>query len=284
MLVIARPAQLRELVRQWHRRGERVAFVPTMGNLHAGHADLVSRAGALAERVIVSVFVNPLQFGPNEDFAAYPRTPEDDQRLLESLRVDVLFRPEVEDIYPRGRETTARVHVPLLEDILCGAFRPGHFMGVATVVTKLLNLVQPDAALFGEKDFQQLMVIRRAAEDLCMPIEIVGVPTIRESDGLAMSSRNRYLSDSERNVAPVIFAELERARRSIEAGDTDFAALEAAGFRALQQAGFRPDYFSIRDALTLQEPGAASDKLVVLTAARIGRARLIDNVQATRKR
>jgi pantoate--beta-alanine ligase len=284
MLVIVRPAQLRELVREWHRRGERVAFVPTMGNLHAGHADLVSRAGALAEHVIVSVFVNPLQFGPNEDFAAYPRTPEDDQRLLESLRVDVLFRPEVEEIYPRGQETTARVHVPLLEDILCGAFRPGHFMGVATVVTKLLNLVQPDVALFGEKDFQQLMIIRRAAEDLCMPIEIVGVPTIREPDGLAMSSRNRYLSAAERKVAPVIFAELERTRRSIEAGKADLAALESAGFQALQQAGFRPDYFSIRDALTLQEPGPASERLVVLTAARIGRARLIDNVQVTRKR
>jgi pantoate--beta-alanine ligase len=283
MRVIARPAQLRELVEQWHRLGERVAFVPTMGNLHAGHADLVSRATALAEHVIVSVFVNPLQFGPNEDFAAYPRTPDEDRRLLESLRVDVLFRPEVEDIYPRGQETTARVHVPGLEDILCGVFRPGHFMGVATVVTKLLNLVQPDVALFGEKDFQQLMIIRRAANDLCMPVEIVGVPTIREPDGLAMSSRNRYLSASDREVAPKIHAELERTRRAIEAGASDFAALEAAGFKALQQVGFRPDYFSIRDALTLQEPSATSDELVVLTAARIGRARLIDNVRAMRK-
>ena len=283
MLVIARPAQLRDLVQQWHRLGERVAFVPTMGNLHAGHADLVSRATKLAQHVIVSVFVNPLQFGPNEDFAAYPRTPDEDHRLLESLRVDVLFRPEVTDIYPRGQETTARVHVPLLEDILCGAFRPGHFMGVATVVTKLLNMVQPDVALFGEKDFQQLLIIRRAASDLAMPVEIVGVPTIREPDGLAMSSRNRYLSEAERRIAPIIHAQLERARGAIEAGSTDYPVLEAAGIKALQQAGFRPDYFSIRDALSLQEPGARSNDLVILTAARIGRARLIDNVRATRR-
>jgi pantoate--beta-alanine ligase len=200
---------------QWRRKGERIAFVPTMGNLHAGHGTLVSRAAQLADHVIVSVFVNPLQFGPNEDFAAYPRTPEEDRQLLQALNVEVLFVPEVDDIYPRGQETTARVHVPGLEDILCGAFRPGHFMGVATVVTKLLNLVQPDVALFGEKDFQQLMVIRRAAIDLCMPVEIVGVQTAREADGLAMSSRNRYLLPEQRAVAPHIFAALERARQAI---------------------------------------------------------------------
>src|SRR5690606_9266398 len=159
-----------------------------------GHGSLVEEARRCATRVVVSVFVNPLQFGPNEDFDSYPRTPEDDRRLLESLQVDVLFVPEVEDMYPHGQATTARVQVPELDSILCGAFRPGHFTGVATIVTKLLNLVQPDIALFGEKDFQQLMIICRAANDLCMPIEIVGVDTMRESDGLAMSSRNRYLS------------------------------------------------------------------------------------------
>jgi pantoate--beta-alanine ligase len=282
MKSVARPGELRALVAAWRRNGERIAFVPTMGNLHPGHGSLVGRASELADRVIVSIFVNPLQFGPNEDFAAYPRTPEDDRRVLESLHIDLLFAPEVADIYPRGQESSARVHVPMLEDILCGAFRPGHFMGVATVVTKLLNLVQPDVAVFGEKDYQQLLIIRRATIDLCMPVEIVGAPTTREPDGLAMSSRNRYLSAEERAVAPAIHAELERARAAIEAGDKDFAALGRRGAEALRQAGFRPDYFEIRDAATLEEPSAESRELVVLTAARIGRARLIDNVRATR--
>lgn len=279
--VVVHPRELRERVSQWRRKGERIAFVPTMGNLHAGHGSLVSRASELADHVIVSIFVNPLQFGPNEDFAAYPRTPDDDKQLLRSLHVELLFAPEVSDIYPQGQESTARVHVPGLEDILCGAFRPGHFMGVATVVTKLLNLVQPDVALFGEKDFQQLMIIRRAATDLCMPVEIIGVPTTREPDGLAMSSRNRYLLAEQRAVAPNIFGALERARVAIESGSKDFAGLEKTGADALSQAGFRPDYFAIRDAHTLQSPDDASKDLVILTAARIGRARLIDNVRAT---
>lgn len=284
MQVIARPDELRTRVIEWRRAGERIAFVPTMGNLHAGHGSLVSCARSLADRLIVSVFVNPLQFGPNEDYAAYPRTPDEDRALLESLRVDVLFVPEVADIYPRGQEATARVHVPDLENILCGAFRPGHFMGVATVVAKLLNLVQPDVALFGEKDFQQLMIIRRATMDLCMPIEIVGVSTTREADGLAMSSRNRYLSAEQRAVAPAIFAELERARIAVEGGEVDFPSIETRGMAGLQQAGFRPDYFSIRDAGTLEMPHDKSAELVVLTAARIGRARLIDNVRAKPRR
>jgi pantoate--beta-alanine ligase len=283
MQSVARPSELRALVAAWRRNGERIAFVPTMGNLHAGHGSLVGRASELADRVIVSIFVNPLQFGPNEDFAAYPRTPDEDRRVLESLQVDLLFAPEVADIYPRGQESTARVHVPMIEDILCGAFRPGHFMGVATVVTKLLNIVQPDVAVFGEKDYQQLLIIRRATLDLCMPIEIVGVPTTREPDGLAMSSRNRYLSAQERAAAPAIYAELERARAAIESGANDFAALARRAAEALQKAGFRPDYFEIRDAATLDEPSAESRELVVLTAARMGRARLIDNVRARRK-
>jgi pantoate--beta-alanine ligase len=284
MQTVARLNELRALVSAWRRAGERIAFVPTMGNLHAGHGSLVGRASELADRVIVSIFVNPLQFGPNEDFAAYPRTPDEDRRVLESLHVDLLFAPEVDDIYPRGQESTARVHVPVIEDILCGAFRPGHFMGVATVVTKLLNIVQPDVAVFGEKDYQQLLIIRRATLDLCMPVEIVGVRTAREPDGLAMSSRNRYLSAEQRAAAPAIFAELERARAAIESAATDLAAIARRGSEALQQAGFRPDYFEIRDAATLEEPNAQSRELVVLTAARIGRARLIDNVRANRQR
>lgn len=281
MQTIIHTSDLRRRVQAWRAAGERIAFVPTMGNLHAGHGSLVQAARERAERVVVSVFVNPLQFGPNEDYAAYPRTPEEDRKLLETLRVDALFLPEVEEIYPRGQQTTARVHVPELEDILCGAFRPGHFMGVATVVTKLLNLVQPDVALFGEKDFQQLLIIRRAAEDLCMPVEIVGLPTTREPDGLAMSSRNRYLTPEQRALAPHIFATLERARIAIESGRTDFDALGQEGMEALRAVGFRPDYFEVRDAETLAIPGPDSKSLVVLTAARIGRARLIDNVRAS---
>jgi pantoate--beta-alanine ligase len=280
MDIIVRSADLRRLVTQWRTGGERVAFVPTMGNLHQGHGDLVRRAAQFADRAVVSVFVNPMQFGPNEDFAAYPRTPDEDRALLESLGADVLFTPEVEEMYPLGQATSTRVQVPDLDGILCGAFRPGHFVGVATIVTKLLNLVQPDVALFGEKDYQQLMIIRRAATDLCMPMEIVGVPTTREADGLAMSSRNRYLSADERRLAPHIFAALETARRAIESGDKDFAGLERAGFETLKRSGFRPDYFSIRDAASLGEPTTTAD-VVILTAARIGRARLIDNVRAT---
>lgn len=280
MQIIARPRDLRDRVNAWRRAGERIAFVPTMGNLHAGHGSLVEEARRRAQRVVVSVFVNPLQFGPNEDYASYPRTPGEDQRLLESLNVDLLFMPEVPDMYPHGQATTARVQVPELDSILCGAFRPGHFTGVATIVAKLLNLVQPDIAIFGEKDFQQLMIIRRATDDLCLPIEIVGVQTTRERDGLAMSSRNRYLSAEDRAVAPRIFSELDRTRQQIESGSRNFEALERAGFEALKEAGFKVDYFSIRDAANLAAPSPQSREVVILTAARIGRARLIDNVRA----
>lgn len=277
---VASSEPLRRRVAQWREQGQRIAFVPTMGNLHAGHGNLARQARALADRVVVSIFVNPLQFGPNEDFAAYPRTPAADRALLETIAVDLLFMPETVDMYPRGQSATARVSVPDLDSILCGAFRPGHFTGVATIVIKLLNLVQPDVALFGEKDFQQLMIVRRAVTDLCMPVQIVGVPTMREPDGLAMSSRNRYLTPAERAIAPRIHAELDRARAAIESGHDDFATLERDGFTALQQAGFRPDYFSIRDAATLSPP-APRTAVVILTAARTGRARLIDNLRAT---
>lgn len=282
METLVRSSELRHRVAQWRKAGKRVAFVPTMGNLHAGHGNLVKQASQLADRVIASIFVNPLQFGPNEDFAAYPRTPDEDRKLLESLHADLLFMPTVEEMYPRG-QATALVQVPDLDSILCGAFRPGHFTGVATIVTKLLNLVQPDVALFGEKDYQQLMIIRRAATDLCMPMEIIGVATMREPDGLAMSSRNRYLSEQDRVLAPRIYAELEHARKAVESGERDFGALERAGFAALQSSGFRPDYFSILDAATLGAPITSAD-VVILTAARIGRARLIDNVRASLSR
>jgi len=276
---VVHPDELRRYVNEWRREGQRVAFVPTMGNLHAGHGNLATQARKHADRVVASIFVNPLQFGPNEDFAAYPRTPDEDRALLESLQVDLLFVPEVADMYPRGQGATAIVQVPDLDSILCGAFRPGHFTGVATIVTKLLNLVQPDVAFFGEKDFQQLMIIRRAVTDLCMPIEIVGVPTMREKDGLAMSSRNRYLTKEQRALAPRIYKELDKARRAIESGERNFAAVENTGFAALKEAGFTPDYFSVHDAATLGAPTTGAE-VVILTAARTGRARLIDNVTA----
>jgi len=277
--VVVRPHELRERVSQWRRKGERIAFVPTMGNLHAGHGSLVSRASSLAEHVIVSIFVNPLQFGPNEDFSAYPRTPEDDKNLLRSLQVELLFAPEVPDIYPEGQETTARVHVPGLEDILCGAFRPGHFMGVATVVTKLLNLVQPDVALFGEKDFQQLMVIRRAATDLCMPVEIIGVPTTREADGLAMSSRNRHLNAEERSLAPSLYRALEEASRRVLSGERSAASIARAAAATMPQSdALRLEYLEIVDPATMQPVDDITAPVRVAGALWVGSTRLIDNV------
>jgi pantoate--beta-alanine ligase len=274
-------AQLRDTIRAWRLRGERLAFVPTMGNLHAGHGDLVARARKLANRVIVSIFVNPMQFGPNEDFAQYPRTPTEDTALLDRLSADALFIPDAGDIYPEGYEHSTFVDVPALSNILCGEFRPGHFRGVATVVVKLFNLVTPDLAVFGEKDFQQLAIIRRVVGDLCLPIEIVGAPTMREYDGLAMSSRNRYLSTEDRAAAPAIYRALSKARSQIESGARHFSALESEGTIALRAAGFNVDYFSIRDAANLQVPAESTRELVVLAAARIGKARLIDNVRAT---
>ena len=191
-------AEVRAAVRDWRRGGERVVFVPTMGNLHAGHMSLLEAARAHGERFIASIFVNPMQFGPNEDFAHYPRTPERDAHMLRDAGCDLMFSPDVAEMYPRGAEDSTRLEVPGLSDILCGEFRPGHFQGVATVVCKLLHIVEPDAAVFGEKDFQQLTVIRRLVTDLCMPVHIIAAPTVRDADGLAMSSRNQYLSAAER--------------------------------------------------------------------------------------
>jgi pantoate--beta-alanine ligase len=279
MKTIARPSEIRARVKAWQVQGERVAFVPTMGNLHAGHAALVKQARTHAERVIVSVFVNPLQFGPGEDFATYPRTPTDDEKIVADCGADLLFRPEVDDVYPAGQRGHTIINVPEISDILCGQFRPGHFQGVATVVAKLFNIVRPDVALFGEKDFQQLAVIKRMTIDLCLPVEVIGLPTVRESDGLAMSSRNRYLSAEQRTLAPRIFQILSEAQQHIGKGRRDYAALEQAGMQQLTAAGFKPDYFAIRDASNLLPPETDSHHFVILTAARLGRARLIDNVQ-----
>ena len=282
MEIVTTIAAVRERVAAWRGRGERVAFVPTMGNLHAGHISLIELARRHGERFVASIFVNPMQFGPNEDFNHYPRTPDRDARMLEEAGCDLMFQPDVGEMYPSSPQIATRVEVPGLSDILCGEFRPGHFAGVATVVAKLFSIVQPDVAVFGEKDFQQLTVIRRMVVDLCLPVRIVGAPTMREADGLAMSSRNQYLEPPERERAPLIHAALQRVVARIAAGDADLAALEREGAESLARAGFRVDYFSVRRVEDLLAPGPGDRDLVVLAAARLGRARLIDNLRASR--
>jgi pantoate--beta-alanine ligase len=275
-------AAVRERVRGWHREGLSVALVPTMGNLHAGHISLIETARRHGERCVASIFVNPTQFGPSEDFARYPRTPLEDERKLADAGCQLIFMPDVAELYPHGLQGGTRINVPGLSTILEGEFRPGHFDGVATVVAMLFHIVEPDVAVFGEKDFQQLAVIRRMVADLCMPVRIIGAPTVREADGLAMSSRNQYLTAPERALASRIHATLEAAAGRLRAGDMDFAAIEREGLEALESAGFVPDYFSVRQASDLSPPALTSPKVVVLTAARLGRTRLIDNVQVTR--
>jgi pantoate--beta-alanine ligase len=272
-------AAVREHVRRWRAEGRRIAFVPTMGNLHAGHVSLIEMARRHGDRFLASIFVNPMQFGPNEDFAHYPRTPAQDARMLAEAGCDLMFMPDVVEIYPNGSERATRVEVPGLSSVLDGEFRPGHFEGVATVVAKLFHIAEPDVAVFGEKDFQQLTIIRRMVADLCMPIGIIAAPTVREPDGLAMSSRNQYLTDEERRKAPLIHQLLTAAVDRLRAGDRDFAAIERAGITALEQAGFRTDYFAVRRADDLSTPDTDTLHLVVLVAARLGRARLIDNLR-----
>ena len=279
MQTITRIAELRDLVTHWRLGRESIAFVPTMGNLHLGHASLMAAAHLHGRRVISSIFVNPMQFGPSEDYTAYPRTLEDDEGLLREYGVDALFHPTVDEMYPQGSVGSTVIDVPGLTDVLCGAFRPGHFQGVATVVVKLLCLVQPDVAIFGEKDYQQLTVIRRVVQDLNVPVRIVGAPTVRAEDGLALSSRNRYLGADERAAAPAIYRALDQARRRLEAGDAAFAAIEAEGLAAVSAAGIKPDYFEVRTADRLERPSEHDVDLVVLTAGRLGKARLIDNLQ-----
>jgi pantoate--beta-alanine ligase len=279
--VVTTAAALRGYVSEWRLSGQRIAFVPTMGNLHAGHFHLLQRARQLADRVVVSVFVNPSQFGPDEDYAAYPRTIEADSAGLSENGADLLFYPAVTEIYPRSFSSMAQVEIPGLSNILCGAFRPGHFKGVTTVVCKLLNLVQPDVALFGQKDYQQLTLIRRMVEDLAMPVVIEAVPTVREPNGLAMSSRNQYLSTDDRCVAALLFQCLQQAAEALRAGERDWSAIEGRQHARLCAVGFRPDYFSIRAASTLETPGIDDVDYVILAAAWLGNARLIDNLLVT---
>jgi pantoate--beta-alanine ligase len=269
---------LREQVAEWRRAGDHIALVPTMGNLHDGHLSLIHMAKQHAERVVISIFVNPTQFGVGEDFENYPRTLERDKLKLKKAGPHLLFVPEVATMYPFGLDKATTVTVPVLSEELCGSFRPGHFDGVASVVSRLFGLVQPDVAVFGEKDYQQLLVIRRLAEDLNLAVKVLAAPTMREADGLAMSSRNQYLTEDERKIAPALHRVLKRTAAAVQSGSRDFAGLEAQGFRELAEAGFAPDYLAIRRAENLEAPDRDDDHLVVLAAARLGAARLIDNV------
>jgi len=278
MDTVTTASELRERVAAWRREGARVGFVPTMGNLHNGHFSLITLCRTKVDRVVASVFVNPTQFGPNEDYARYPRTLAQDQAGLAAHGCDLLFAPTVEEVYPFGIEATARVEVPVVSEPLEGAMRPGHFAGVATVVTKLFNLVQPDVAVFGRKDYQQLLVIERLVRDLRLPIEIVGAPTQREADGLAMSSRNQYLSAEERQHAATIHRTLVAMRDALHTGEP-VPAIEARAQEALVEAGFVPDYATLRRIDDLREPAPGQrDGVIALIAARLGKTRLIDNL------
>ncbi|MDX1319212.1 MAG: pantoate--beta-alanine ligase [Oceanospirillum sp.] len=272
-------AELRALIAERRKNdGGKVAFVPTMGNLHSGHIQLIHEARNVGNIVVCSIFVNPMQFGPNEDLDSYPRTLSADSEQLTEAGCDILFAPSANEIYPNGLQSHSQVDVPELGDELCGAARPGHFTGVTTVVSKLFNIVQPDIALFGQKDFQQLAVIRKMAQDLCMPLEIIGVPTVRGESGLALSSRNGYLTQDELSKAPALYQTLVKIRQSIESGETDFDKLCQQGKADLETAGFTPDYLSVRRQSDLKSALPSDQELVILAAAHLGKARLIDNI------
>lgn len=281
MKTFSKSKQLRNCIGTDKSDGKTIAFVPTMGNLHEGHIQLVRKAKQVADVVVVSIFVNPLQFGANEDLDNYPRTLGADKEKLFAEGVNYLLYPDVEEIYPDGMDKQTLVVVPDLSETLCGASRPGHFAGVATVVNKLFQIVQPDIAIFGKKDFQQLAIIEKMVNDLCMPIEIIGVETARDVDGLALSSRNGYLTVEQRSIAPALHKTLLDCREAIACGFDSYQALEQHCTDALRGAGFEPDYFSVRDAQTLQEVTTETEQIVILAAAKLGTPRLIDNVTLT---
>lgn len=260
-------------------RGDRIAFVPTMGNLHEGHLSLIQHGHSLADYVVASIFVNPLQFGPNEDLDSYPRTLQADSEKLLAEKTDLLFAPSANEMYPAGTGSQTEVKVPGISAILCGKSRPSHFSGVTTVVCKLLNIVRPDVSIFGLKDFQQLTIIRMMVEDLHLPGEIVGCPIVREPNGLAMSSRNNYLDEKESNIAPILNQTIREAKAALERGNQDFSKIEKEASKVLEMAGFVPDYFSISNAQTLEPASVEDSHLVILAAAYLGKTRLIDNQQ-----
>ena len=279
MRIVQTVDEVRAQVRAWRAAGLRIVLVPTMGNLHAGHISLLELAQQRGDRVVVSIFVNPLQFGPGEDYGRYPRTPDEDIGLLQEARCDLLFAPGVDELYAEGGSQRTLVSVRGLSEILCGVFRPGHFDGVATVVAKLFGVVGPDVAVFGEKDFQQFRVVQLMTRDLAIPVEVIGAPTVRAHDGLALSSRNRYLSKEERARAPAVYRALQAGAARLRAGERDFAGIEAAGAAQLATAGMTVDYFAVRDADDLSPPQPGTREFVLLTAARLGGARLIDNLR-----
>ena len=281
MQVITTRDELQEYLDEWRHNNEHVALVATMGNLHEGHIRLVNLAREHAERVVVTIYVNPTQFGPNEDFAEYPRTLERDTRRLKKVSADVLFIPADETVYPFGHDCATVVAVPGLTENFCGASRPGHFDGVTTVVARLFALVQPDVAVFGQKDYQQQLVIRYMTEDLNLPIRIITAETMREDDGLAMSSRNQYLTDAERAIAPELHRTLDRIGLELQSGKRDFEGLEKQAIAELEGAGFEIDYVAVRRAENLAIPDRDCDELVILAAVHLGKARLIDNVVIT---
>ena len=278
MITVKTVRELRAAVARARSEGKRIGFVPTMGNLHAGHAALVTKAAQRAEFVVASIFVNPLQFGAGEDLDTYPRTLTADQERLLAAGCNLLFAPGVEEMYPDGMAGQTLVCVPGVSEGLCGASRPGHFDGVATVVTKLFHMVQPDLAVFGEKDFQQLAVIRKLVRDLDLPVQIIGEPTVRDSDGLALSSRNGYLNDAQRRCAPALYQTLGALAAELRSGHDDYGVLIEDGLVRLSAAGFEPDYLEIRHPLTLRPATRADRQLVILAAARLGTTRLIDNL------
>ena len=275
--------ELRAAVARARSEGKRIALVPTMGNLHSGHTALVTKATQRADFVVASIFVNPLQFGPNEDLATYPRTLAADQEKLLQAGCHLLFTPTVDEMYPHGMADQTIVRVPVVSEGLCGGSRPGHFDGVSTVVSKLFNMVQPDIAIFGQKDFQQLAVVSALVRDLNMPIQIIGEPTVRAADGLALSSRNGYLTEAERATAPALYRVIKQIGQALHEGKRNYEALLVEGKKALETAGLRPDYLEIRQAVTLRPATPEDQDLVVLGAAFLGKTRLIDNLHLARE-
>ena len=274
-------AQLRAALGRARQEGKRIGLVPTMGNLHEGHIALVEMALQRTDYVVVSIFVNPLQFGANEDLDSYPRTLAEDQRKLLDAGAHMVFAPNVSEMYPEGMDGHTLISVPVVSEGLCGASRPGHFDGVSTVVSKLLNMVQPDVAVFGEKDFQQLAVIRKMVHDLCLPVQVMGAPIVRATDGLALSSRNGYLDDAQRRVAPVLHQTLQYIEQQLQTGRQDFPALIEEATVMLIDAGFKPDYLDLRDAVSLQPATPDTRDFAILAAAFLGNTRLIDNLLCT---
>ncbi len=282
MKTVTTITELRAAVSEARTAGKKVGFVPTMGNLHQGHLNLLIKAREISDFVVSSIFVNPLQFNNKDDLERYPRTLAEDQASLEAFGCDLLFAPAEAEVYPNGRESQTFVEVPEISDMYCGASRPGHFRGVSTIVNKLFNLVQPDLAVFGRKDFQQLHVIRRMVDDLSMPVEIIGVETARADSGLALSSRNGYLTTEELAAAPTLYAQLCNMRDQIQAGSKEFAVMIVKANEALEAAGFKRDYIHIVNRNTLQPAADGDSELVILAAAYLGHARLIDNLEFDR--